>query len=273
MPQATLHAPHRPAWSPKAQAAIDDAVQRLVAEFHPEQIWLFGSYAWGDPDEHSDLDFVVVVPESDLLPLRRAQLAHGCLGDLAIAKDVIVKTRAEFDRFIEVPASLAFKITREGTLLYKSKTARPHAADVSGRFTSKERKRELIQLWLKKAEASLRIVRLIAGDSGGPLDAAIGHTQHAAERALKAFLTFADTPSQKSDDVGELLRQAIAIESSFTTVLPDASTVTPYSVKFRYPSQNDPMEPTRAEFDEAFAAAQRIYDFVLSLLPTETHPV
>jgi hypothetical protein len=89
---------------------------------------------------------------------------------------------------------------------------------------------------------------------------------------LKAFLAFADTPSQKSDDVSELVRQAIAIEPSFSAVLSVSSTVKPYLDKFRYPSQNDPMEPTRAEFDEAFAAAQRIYDFVLSLLPQETHP-
>ncbi len=265
-------APTRATLTPEIQATIDTAAERLVAEFQPEQIWLFGSYAWGDPDEHSDLDFVVVVPEIDLSPLRRARQAHECLGDLAMAKDVIVKTRAEFDRFLEVPASLAFKITREGTLLYESKTARPQTADISGRCTSKERKRELIQLWLKKAEASLRVVRLIADGSGAPLDSAIGHTQHAAEIELKAFLAFADTPCQKSDDVGELVRQAIAIEPSFLAVLPYGSTVKPYLDKFRYPSQNDPMEPTRAEFDAAFAAAQRIYDFVLSLLPAETHP-
>jgi hypothetical protein len=265
-------APTRPALNAEVQATIDTAVERLVAEFQPEQIWLFGSYAWGEPTPDSDLDFVVVVPDSDESPRRRVQRAHSCLCELGMSKDAAVQTRAEFDRFIEVPASLAFKITREGTLLYKSKTAPPHAADSSERCTIKERKRELIQLWLKKADASLRIVRLIAGDSGGPLDAAIGHTQHAAERALKAFLAFADTPSQKSDDVSELVRQAIAIEPSFSAVLSVASTVKPYLDKFRYPSQNDPMEPTRAEFDEAFAAAQRIYDFVLSLLPQETHP-
>jgi hypothetical protein len=41
---------------------------------------------------------------------------------------------------------------------------------------------------------------------------------------------------------------------------------------FRYPGDHVPMNPTRAEFDSALAAAQHIYDFVLSLLPTATHP-
>ena len=34
----------------------------LVEQFHPEQIILFGSYAYGNPDEHSDVDLLVVKP-------------------------------------------------------------------------------------------------------------------------------------------------------------------------------------------------------------------
>ena len=34
---------------------LDEIVQRLVSEFSPEQIILFGSHAWGDPDADSDL--------------------------------------------------------------------------------------------------------------------------------------------------------------------------------------------------------------------------
>jgi predicted nucleotidyltransferase len=32
----------------------------LVEQFHPEQVILFGSYAYGNPDEHSDVDLLVV---------------------------------------------------------------------------------------------------------------------------------------------------------------------------------------------------------------------
>ena len=114
----TTSAPTRPILKPAVQATIDTAVERLVAEFHPEQIWLFGSYAWGEPDKHSDLDFLVVVPESDVSPLKRAQRAHCCLTRLGMAKDVLVKTRAEFDRFRDVRPSLTYKIANEGRLVY-----------------------------------------------------------------------------------------------------------------------------------------------------------
>jgi len=32
----------------------------LVEQFHPEQVILFGSYAYGHPDQHSDVDLLVV---------------------------------------------------------------------------------------------------------------------------------------------------------------------------------------------------------------------
>ncbi len=34
----------------------------LVEKFHPEQVILFGSYAYGEPDEHSDVDLLIVKP-------------------------------------------------------------------------------------------------------------------------------------------------------------------------------------------------------------------
>ena len=117
-PPVTLDPPRRPALKPEVEAAIDAAIERLVAEFKPEQIWLFGSYAWGEPDEHSDLDFLVVVPQSEERPLKRMQRAHHCLGSLSMSKDVLVKTQAEFDRFRDVRPSLTYKIATEGRLLY-----------------------------------------------------------------------------------------------------------------------------------------------------------
>ena len=92
--------------------------QRLVAEFQPEQIWLFGSHAWGLPQEDSDLDLLIVVPRSDETPVRRSQRAHRCLRGLGMAKDVMVKTRDEFDRFRDVRSSLEAEILAHGRLIY-----------------------------------------------------------------------------------------------------------------------------------------------------------
>jgi predicted nucleotidyltransferase len=42
----------------------------LVEQFHPEQVILFGSYAYGSPNEHSDVD-LLVINDSDVSSLRR----------------------------------------------------------------------------------------------------------------------------------------------------------------------------------------------------------
>ncbi|HEX9736655.1 MAG TPA: nucleotidyltransferase domain-containing protein [Thermoanaerobaculia bacterium] len=49
-----------------------EITQRLVAELEPDRIILFGSHAWGDPDEDSDLDLLVIVPHSEQPPTQRA---------------------------------------------------------------------------------------------------------------------------------------------------------------------------------------------------------
>jgi predicted nucleotidyltransferase len=97
---------------------LQEITRRLVELFHPEQVILFGSYAWGTPTAGSDVDVMVIVTESNLSDYQRALLARRCLSGLDIAKDVIVRTRAEFDFLRDVRASLEYKIARQGRVLY-----------------------------------------------------------------------------------------------------------------------------------------------------------
>jgi len=98
--------------------ALDEIVRRLVAEFDPERIILFGSHAWGDPDADSDLDLLVIVPESDERPIERARRARRCLRGIGVPLDVLVKTRGEFEYFRPVVASLEHRIAEQGEVLY-----------------------------------------------------------------------------------------------------------------------------------------------------------
>lgn len=97
---------------------LQTAIQKLVAEFRPEQIWLFGSDAWGTPTEESDVDLMVVVGETEEPPIRRAQRAHLCLSGLSMAKDVNVPTRAQVDRYKHLRASLFHQVLTQGRKLY-----------------------------------------------------------------------------------------------------------------------------------------------------------
>lgn len=44
-------------------AKVDDFVHRLVEEYEPEKVILFGSYAYGEATDDSDVDLLVVMPQ------------------------------------------------------------------------------------------------------------------------------------------------------------------------------------------------------------------
>jgi len=97
---------------------LQTATRRLVAEFQPEEIYLFGSHAWGTPGQDSDIDLMVIVPQTDERPIRRDQRAQRCLGRLPVSADVLVRTRHEVNRVRELQGSLTHEVLRRGRKVY-----------------------------------------------------------------------------------------------------------------------------------------------------------
>ncbi len=102
----------------EVETVLQEMTRRLVAELQPRQIYLFGSHAWGQPNEDSDVDLFVIVPESDQTRMERELYARRCLRDLHIAKDILVETQAEVDKASRVYASLEAEILERGVRLY-----------------------------------------------------------------------------------------------------------------------------------------------------------
>jgi predicted nucleotidyltransferase len=105
------------------QTLLDEIIRRLVAQFQPEAIILFGSHAWGDTQEDSDIDLLVVVPHSNLSPTQRATQAYRCLRGIMVPLDILVKTRGEVERYRGVHASLVSRILEDGKLIYGRREA------------------------------------------------------------------------------------------------------------------------------------------------------
>ena len=93
-------------------------IERLSAEFQPEEIYLFGSHAWGTPTDDSDVDLMVILPKSDERPIRRDQRAQRWLGRLPVPADVLVRTRSEVNRYKHLRASLFHQVLNQGRKLY-----------------------------------------------------------------------------------------------------------------------------------------------------------
>jgi predicted nucleotidyltransferase len=94
-------------------------VERLVAALAPERVFLFGSHAWGVPGVDSDIDLMVIVPESDLPQYKRAQRAYRAIRGVDVPTDILVLTRDEFERQTQVVSSLARQVREHGKSLYE----------------------------------------------------------------------------------------------------------------------------------------------------------
>lgn len=110
---------------------LQSIVWQLVSEFQPEQIFLFGSRVWGEPTENSDVDLLVIVPHSDEKPTRRAARAYRSLASVPAPLDVLVKTRAEVERYRHVYASLECEILEKGQVLYDRRSQAQPGAELA----------------------------------------------------------------------------------------------------------------------------------------------
>jgi len=100
-----------------ARKHIREMVNRIVRQFDPERVILFGSYSRGKPGPDSDVDLLVVMQVRG--SRRDAQLAIRCaLHDIRIPKDVVVTTPEDFEWRKDVVGTIERPAAREGVVLY-----------------------------------------------------------------------------------------------------------------------------------------------------------
>ncbi len=99
-------------------ALLEEITKRLVQGLHPEQIILFGSHAYGQPSDASDIDLLVIVADSDEPRHRRARQAYTCLRGLTAPTEVLVLTRREIAQAATVPTSFVRQALQRGRVLY-----------------------------------------------------------------------------------------------------------------------------------------------------------
>jgi len=99
-------------------ARLAELVRRLVEAYCPERLYLFGSRGRNEGESGSDYDLLMVLSRLDAPAYRIAQQAHGLVWGLGISADILVWSQEEFDRRVEVKASLPATVLREGMLLH-----------------------------------------------------------------------------------------------------------------------------------------------------------
>jgi predicted nucleotidyltransferase len=83
------------------------------------QIFLFGSHAYGEPQEHSDLDLLVIVDDS-LDPINATvKINQQLIGKRTIPLDVVVNRKKDFDKATK-ENTIQKMISDTGVLLYEA---------------------------------------------------------------------------------------------------------------------------------------------------------
>ncbi len=96
------------------QETIQEAIRRLVKAYDPLEIYMYGKYAWGTPDEDDDLNLLLVIESSDKKAYQRGDLAFDTLLSLRIPKNVSVLTKQEFDVSCQDVTSLTYEVKNRG---------------------------------------------------------------------------------------------------------------------------------------------------------------
>jgi predicted nucleotidyltransferase len=97
---------------------IHSMVRRLVRQFDPEQIILFGSQARGTAGPDSDVDLLVVMAVTRAKKAA-TEIAMGvALHDVGVPKDIIVVTPDEIAQKRNITGTIIYPALREGQLLY-----------------------------------------------------------------------------------------------------------------------------------------------------------
>jgi len=99
---------------------LHELTKRIVDAVHPLKIVLFGSAARGEMGPNSDLDVLVVMPEG----VHRRQTAQKIYRDLigfGFAKDIVVVTKSDIEKYGSNPYLIIKPALDEGRELYHGK--------------------------------------------------------------------------------------------------------------------------------------------------------
>jgi predicted nucleotidyltransferase len=110
-------------------SAIRRFARQVAEEFHPEKIILFGSYAYGQPHEDSDVDILVVMPTRDEV---EQSIRIWDTIEPPFSLDLIVRTPRNLEWRLREGDWFLREVVAKGKVLYEKAHARMAAQSRSG---------------------------------------------------------------------------------------------------------------------------------------------
>ncbi len=100
---------------------IQAYADRIAETFHPDKIILFGSYAYGTPNESSDVDLLVVMPFDGRERAKSMEIKRSVGVDCAM--DLLVYEPDRLQQRLDWGDSFLREITEKGCVLYDAARA------------------------------------------------------------------------------------------------------------------------------------------------------
>ena len=103
----------------KISKIISDVVDKIKAEYHPEKIILYGSYAYGKPTRHSDID-LFIIKDTDKDGIQRDVEVKRLIyqPERRISISPLVYTPAEVKQRLTMGDDFIVEIVSKGEVLY-----------------------------------------------------------------------------------------------------------------------------------------------------------
>jgi len=105
----------------KLSDELRDRISELLKPLRPEKVILFGSYAWGQPTEDSDIDLIVVLDSEAVPRTYHDRMANRLLVRRALdavnreyALDVLVYTVPEWKDFQDSGSAFSKEVASRG---------------------------------------------------------------------------------------------------------------------------------------------------------------
>ncbi len=103
------------------EIVISEITKKIVENFNPEKIILFGSQVWGKPKEWSDIDILIIMDFNESFAKISAKISM-IAKPKYIPMDILVRTPEEIEKRIEIGDYFIKNILKEGKVLYERRT-------------------------------------------------------------------------------------------------------------------------------------------------------
>ena len=105
----------------EVRSHIKDLCEQIVRAVHPRKIILFGSYAYGQPHEDSDVDLLVVMPVDGHPAYKAAEIRMKI--ETPMALDLLVRTPEFVAERVRQDDLFMREITEQGKIIYEAEHA------------------------------------------------------------------------------------------------------------------------------------------------------